>query len=44
MKALQLTAYEGPEALELSDVPEPVPSPNDVLVDIGAIGINFPDL
>jgi NADPH2:quinone reductase len=44
MKALQLKAYEGPGALEPTQVPEPTPGPDEVLVQIEAIGINFPDL
>ncbi|WP_249010681.1 NADPH:quinone oxidoreductase family protein [Conexibacter sp. DBS9H8] len=44
MQALRLTTYEGPQALELCEVPEPSPGPSEVLLEIGAIGINFPDL
>lgn len=44
MRALQLTAYEGPDALMLTDVPEPELSDGEVLVDVRAIGVNFPDL
>lgn len=44
MRALQLTAYEGPDALRPADVPEPVLSAGEVMVDVRAIGVNFPDL
>ena len=44
MRALQLTAYAGPDALTLTDVPEPTPRESEVLVDVRAIGVNFPDL
>lgn len=43
MRAMQLTALEGPSALQLVDVPEP--GGDDVVtVRVGAIGVNFPDL
>lgn len=44
MRALQLEAYDGPSALRAVELDEPVASPGDVLVDVEAIGINFPDL
>lgn len=44
MRALQLEAYEGPGALRLVDVPEPVPDETSLLVEVRAIGINYPDL
>jgi NADPH:quinone reductase len=44
MRALQLTAYKGPDALALADVPEPERGVDEVLVDVRAIGVNFPDL
>lgn len=44
MKALQLVAYEGPEALRPAVVPEPVAGPGEVLVEVKAIGVNYPDL
>lgn len=44
MRALQLEAYEGPSALRLTDVPEPEADVDSVLVDVRAIGINYPDL
>lgn len=44
MRALQLNAYEGPRALVACDVPEPPPGPEHAVVEVRAIGINFPDL
>lgn len=44
MRALQLEAYEGPEALRLVDWPDPVPNAEGVIIDVRAIGINYPDL
>lgn len=44
MKALQLTAYDGPSALRLVDVPEPTAGGDEVVLDVRAIGINYPDL
>ena len=44
MRAQQLQSYDGPGALALVDVPEPAAADGEALVDIHAIGINFPDL
>lgn len=43
MKAMLSRAPGGPETLELSDLPEPVPGPGQVRVDVEAAGVNFPD-
>lgn len=44
MKALVITRYNGPEALELQQVPEPVPKPGETLVRVEAGGLNFADV
>jgi len=44
MKAQVLTAETGPEGLALADVENPVPGPDQVLVDIKSCGVCFPDL
>ena len=44
MKAIRVVAFGGPEVLELVDVPEPVPGPGDLLLDVTACGINWSDL
>jgi NADPH2:quinone reductase len=47
MRALQVTTLDGPGALEVRDVPEPEadgPFGPQVLVDVHAVGVSFPDL
>ncbi len=44
MRALQVTRLDGPVALEVNDVPEPTPGDDEVLVDVKAVGVSFPDL
>jgi NADPH:quinone reductase len=44
MRALQVTRLDGPDALEVNDVPEPTPGDDEVLVDVKAVGVSFPDL
>jgi NADPH2:quinone reductase len=44
MKALVITRFGGPEVLELQQVPEPAPTPDQVLVNVEAGGLNFADL
>lgn len=43
MKALLCTAHGDPEDLVLSDLPDPEPGPGEVVVDIAAAGVNYPD-
>lgn len=44
MKAIQLRAPGGPEALELAEVPRPTPAEGEVLVQAHAIGVGKPDV
>lgn len=44
MRAIQITRLDGPEAMELLDVPEPTPSGDDVLIEVHAAGVSFPDV
>jgi len=44
MKAIQITQFGGPEAMEFKDVPTPVASGNQVRVRIKAAGVNFIDV
>ena len=44
MKAMQLQALDGPGALRVVDVPEPVPGEDEVLIDVEAAGVSFVDL
>ena len=44
MKALLCKQYGLPDTLVLEDVADPVPGPNQVVVDMKAAGVNFPDV
>jgi len=44
MKAMLCKEYGPPETLTLSDVPEPVPGPGQIVVQVKACGVNFPDV
>ncbi len=44
MKAVLCKAFGPPESLVLEDVPPPPVGPGDVLIDIRAVALNFPDL
>ncbi len=44
MKALLSTAPGGPETLELTDLPDPVPAAGQLLVRVKACAINYPDV
>lgn len=44
MKAVVCTDFTGPDALQLTEIDEPVVGPSDVLVDVKACAITFPDL
>jgi NADPH2:quinone reductase len=44
MKAIQIRAHGGPEALEQAELPIPQPGPGEVLVRLEAIGVNFIDV
>ena len=44
MKAIVITRLGGPEVLEVRDVPEPVASPGQELVQVQAGGLNFADI
>ncbi len=45
MRALCQTTLDGPRALRLlDDVPVPVPGPDEVLIEVGAAGVNFADV
>ncbi|HVY59302.1 MAG TPA: NADPH:quinone oxidoreductase family protein [Xanthobacteraceae bacterium] len=43
MKAVLCTRFGGPDDLELHDIPDPVPGPEDVVVEIEAAALNFYD-
>jgi NADPH2:quinone reductase len=44
MKAIQIQQPGGVEALQLVDIPVPTPKPNEAVVKIAAIGVNFIDV
>ena len=44
MRAVQVSRLEGPGALEVVDVDEPVAGPGQVLIDVESAGVVFPDL
>jgi len=44
MKALVCREYGLPESLALEEMPDPVAGPGELLVDIAAAGMNFPDV
>jgi NADPH2:quinone reductase len=44
MKAISLSAFGGPDVLELTDRPDPAPGAGEVLVDVAASGVNFMDI
>ena len=44
MKALLSTAPGGPETLELTELPDPVAGPGQLLVRVKACAINYPDV
>jgi NADPH2:quinone reductase len=44
MKALVILRFGGPEVLELQQVPDPHPGPEQTLVQVQAGGLNFADL
>ncbi len=43
MKAIRYHEVGGPEVLRLDDVPEPVPGPGEVRIQVRAAGVNFAD-
>lgn len=44
MKAIQVPRYGGPEVLQVVDLPVPEPKPNEIVVKVAAIGVNFIDV
>mgnify|MGYP000001596943 CR=1 FL=1 len=44
MRAIRCHELKGPANLRVDDVPEPVVGPSEVLVDVKAAGVNFPDV
>ncbi|HEU5044370.1 MAG TPA: NADPH:quinone oxidoreductase family protein [Nocardioidaceae bacterium] len=44
MRAVQVVSLEGPRGVQLVDVPEPTAADGQLLVDVHALGVSWPDL
>src|SRR5690349_14921322 len=44
MRSVTVTTLDGPSAVTVEEVPEPTPGADDVLVEVKALGISWPDL
>jgi NADPH2:quinone reductase len=44
MRAVRCHTLTGPAGLRVDDLPEPAPGPGEVLLDVRAAGLNFPDV
>jgi NADPH2:quinone reductase len=44
MKSIAITAYGGPDVLQLEERPMPVPQAGEVLIKVAASGVNRPDV
>ena len=43
MKAIHITEFGGPEVMHYVDLPDPVPSGSQVVLDVTAVGVNYAD-
>ena len=43
MRAVVSRTAGGPETLTVADLPDPEPGPGEVVIDVKACGVNFPD-
>ncbi len=44
MRAVRIHDLSGPSGLRVDDLPEAEPAPGEVLIDVRAAGVNFPDV
>ncbi|MCH9815332.1 MAG: NADPH:quinone oxidoreductase family protein [Actinomycetia bacterium] len=44
MRALQVVELTGPQSVQLAEIADPVPGAGDVLIDVKAAGVTFPDV
>jgi NADPH2:quinone reductase len=44
MRAIVVRKHGGPEVLEPAELPDPLPGPDQLLVDVAAAGVNFMDI
>ena len=43
MKAIQITQFGGPDVMQFVDLPDPIASDGEELIDVSCIGINYAD-
>ena len=43
MKAIQITAFGGPDSMQFVDLPDPIPGEGQEVIDVTSIGINYAD-
>jgi NADPH2:quinone reductase len=43
MRAIQITEFGGPEVLTLTDLPDPVAEPGELLIEVSRAGVNYAD-
>ena len=43
MKAIQITAFGGPDSMHIVDLPDPIPGEGQEVIDVTSIGINYAD-
>ena len=44
MRSVRVTSLEGPAGVSVEEVPEPTPADDQVLVEVKALGVSWPDL
>ena len=44
MRAVQVSVLEGPGSVQVVDIPEPVAAPDQVVIDVHAAGVTYPDV
>jgi len=44
MRAVRIHELTGPAGLRVDDIPEPTAGPKDIVIDVKACGVNFPDV
>jgi NADPH2:quinone reductase len=43
VRAVQITAFGGPEVLQVAELPDPVPQGDEVLIEVETAGVNYAD-
>ena len=43
MRAVQIQEFGGPEVLDVVDLPDPEPGPDEVVVEVARAGMNYAD-